>query len=85
MGGGGEEAAALIPDDDGILKSSNSGVKEEPRGRLGPEDKQVDMVQADFAEGIGAGLEEDVMGALLETSEGLVAAVETQQKVSDAS
>lgn len=92
----GEETTAFRTRGDQISNSSSSNAKGGSRGsRLGPEDTEVEEARADFSEllrdaqeatgeGRGARPEGDIMEALLETSEGLVAAVEMQQKVSDA-
>lgn len=99
VGEGKKEVVALMNGDEKMVSSSSSSssnVKEEQRARLGSEGNELEAAQADFAEllrdaqeetggGTRTGPQEGVMEALLETSEGLVAAVETQQKVSEAS
>lgn len=93
-----EAAASKNVDVDNIMSisSNSSNVEEEPHAQLGSEANEVEVARADFTElfrdaqeeregSTRTGPEGGIMEALLETSEGVVAAVETQQKVGDAS
>ncbi|CAM9483893.1 unnamed protein product [Ectocarpus fasciculatus] len=89
---GGDKPAASSTSIEGTLNGSSRDTAGPPSPvRPGPEEEEAGLARADLADllrdaqeeteaGIGAGQEGDIIGALLRTSEELVATVETQQK-----
>lgn len=94
---GGDKPAALSTSIEGTLNGSSRDPAGSPSSvRPDPEEEEAGLARADLADllrdaqeeaeaGIGEGQEGDIniIGALLRTSEELVATVETQQKVSE--
>lgn len=92
---GGDKPAASSTSIEGTLNGSSRDTARPPSPvQPGPEEEEAGLARADLADllrdaqeeteaGIGAGQEGDIIGALLRTSEELVATVETQQKVSE--
>lgn len=91
---GGDKPAAFRTSIEGTLDGSNRDPAGPPSPvPPGPEEEEAGLARADLADllrdaqegmeaGIGAGQEGDIIGALLRTSEELVATVKTQQKAS---